>query len=276
MWTASSDAARQACGKAAARWGNAQAVTVSLECREYRHLSHGSASGCVEPESVARVLSVNTIRDSRAQLGSLRVRRLGVPGSHGRRERHPSQSQPSTSPSDWTIWTPSRLERRHPSRSPSHGQPQSRVEPWRPAASEPLVNLKIRRGLTVGLRLTRDSDSDRRDSRTRHWHWQGAAASSSVTEASRSKKHNFKFVEALFSGTGRIGAIRVTCLEVQVAGRLVLAASHLSLGGAGRHAAASASASQWLAWPIGMLPLRVPLHLLLSLLPRPPATLACE
>jgi hypothetical protein len=27
IWTASSDAARQACGKAAARWGNAQAVT---------------------------------------------------------------------------------------------------------------------------------------------------------------------------------------------------------------------------------------------------------
>ena len=29
IWTASSDAARQACGKAAARWGNAQAVTPS-------------------------------------------------------------------------------------------------------------------------------------------------------------------------------------------------------------------------------------------------------
>jgi hypothetical protein len=28
IWTASSDAARQACGKAAARWGNAQAVTI--------------------------------------------------------------------------------------------------------------------------------------------------------------------------------------------------------------------------------------------------------
>ena len=29
IWTASSDAARQACGKAAARWGNAQAVTLN-------------------------------------------------------------------------------------------------------------------------------------------------------------------------------------------------------------------------------------------------------
>jgi hypothetical protein len=27
IWTASSDAARQACGEAAARWGSAQAVT---------------------------------------------------------------------------------------------------------------------------------------------------------------------------------------------------------------------------------------------------------
>jgi len=30
IWTASSDAARQACGKAAAHWGNAQAVTGRL------------------------------------------------------------------------------------------------------------------------------------------------------------------------------------------------------------------------------------------------------
>jgi hypothetical protein len=30
IWTASSDVARQACGKAAARWGNAQAVTVTV------------------------------------------------------------------------------------------------------------------------------------------------------------------------------------------------------------------------------------------------------
>ena len=31
IWTASSDAARQACGKAAARWGNAQALTMAAE-----------------------------------------------------------------------------------------------------------------------------------------------------------------------------------------------------------------------------------------------------
>jgi cell division inhibitor SulA len=30
IWTASSDEARQACGKAAAHWGNAQAVTLRL------------------------------------------------------------------------------------------------------------------------------------------------------------------------------------------------------------------------------------------------------
>jgi hypothetical protein len=36
MWTASSDAARQACSKAAVRWGNAQAATATARRGHHR------------------------------------------------------------------------------------------------------------------------------------------------------------------------------------------------------------------------------------------------
>jgi hypothetical protein len=41
IWTASSDAARQACGEAAARWGNAQAVAGNGKAQPSRDTSHG-------------------------------------------------------------------------------------------------------------------------------------------------------------------------------------------------------------------------------------------
>jgi hypothetical protein len=43
IWTASSDAARQACGKAAARWGNAQAVTESRDRDRGAQLTGGGS-----------------------------------------------------------------------------------------------------------------------------------------------------------------------------------------------------------------------------------------
>jgi hypothetical protein len=44
-WTASSDAARQACGKAAARWGNAQAVAQTQKDLRRFKTSPGPSAG---------------------------------------------------------------------------------------------------------------------------------------------------------------------------------------------------------------------------------------
>jgi hypothetical protein len=86
IWTASSDAARQACGDAAARWGNAQAVT-----------------GWEVPLTQARSLSV----DHHDATGSLSH-------GHGDRDDHCIQVRVNGHHDDWLgPGGPPRLESKH-------------------------------------------------------------------------------------------------------------------------------------------------------------------
>jgi hypothetical protein len=97
IWTASSDAARQACGKAAARWGNAQAVTLGYHDTALRLEPWCCQSMCCQVDS-ASLRAAGGLGDLSLLESSGTVLVTVARAGHGDRDSDADRRQPERSP----------------------------------------------------------------------------------------------------------------------------------------------------------------------------------